>query len=558
MRRRAQAARDAAAVAAKAAEEAAVAAAKIAAAMEDIRLGLLGMPTQAVTEDFDLLRKVWDKMSGPERAQGMDKYAAALQAASAAGIVLTGVEQELLDAFVAYNSAMSEASARQDAEMAALRTRQEAEMAGIDAQIDAIESRLRPKLTFLQGLLDQQKAELDSLSARQDAEVAALTARRKESLDALKTWQSEQLSILQETQRKALDDLRASQDAELSSIKAARAAALGVVEAAIQRELEDERIAAQLKIDLRKAGEDQEAIDAAQARAAQSTERLLERDELAVLMAEAEERVRARYQNELDTLTAHWDAVEAVNTERFQSELTEMEGAHADQLTELEASQATQLQFYNGFWDALELGMESRHAVELATMEAAHVAQLEALQSYFVQQRDALAAANAVELMDMRASHDAKLAEIKSYWRAARQAELDGRAAADREAAARRAAEDAAAAAAAAAGAGGGSGNGIPGFQDPEGFQGFQHGGPVRAGRPVLVGEAGPELFIPSQSGRIDPNVSGAGGGVNAKELAAAVSEALQNTRIEVDGRQLGRLTIRHQPIAVAELGGRR
>ena len=98
----------------------------------------------------------------------------------------------------------------------------------------------------------------------------------------------------------------------------------------------------------------------------------------------------------------------------------------------------------------------------------------------------------------------------------------------------------------------------IPGFRDPEGFQPFQHGGPVQAGKPVLVGEAGPELFIPSQSGRIDPNISSAGGGVNAKELAKAVSEALQNTRIEVDGRQLGRLTIRHQPIAVAELGGRR
>ena len=186
----AKAAKEAADVAAKAAEEAAVAAAKIAAAMEDIRLGLLGMPTQAVTEDFRLLRDVWNGMNAAERAQGMDRYVAALQAASASGIVLTGVEQELLDAFVAYNSAMAEASSRQEAEMAALRTRQEAEMAGIDAQIDAIESRLRPKVSVLQGLLDQQKAELDSLSARQDAEVAALTARRKESLDALKTWQS--------------------------------------------------------------------------------------------------------------------------------------------------------------------------------------------------------------------------------------------------------------------------------------------------------------------------------------------------------------------------------
>ena len=147
----AQAARDAAAVAAKAAEEAAAAAAQIAAAMEDIRLGLLGMPTQAVTEDFRLLRDVWNGMNAAERAQGMDRYVAALQAASAAGIVLTGVEQELLDAFVAYNSAMAEASSRQDAEMAALRTRQEAEMAGIDAQIDAIESRLRPKISFFTG-----------------------------------------------------------------------------------------------------------------------------------------------------------------------------------------------------------------------------------------------------------------------------------------------------------------------------------------------------------------------------------------------------------------------
>ncbi len=33
-----------------------------------------------------------------------------------------------------------------------------------------------------------------------------------------------------------------------------------------------------------------------------------------------------------------------------------------------------------------------------------------------------------------------------------------------------------------------------------------QHGGPVSAGRPYVVGEAGPELFIPSRSGRIAPN----------------------------------------------------
>ena len=86
-----------------------------------------------------------------------------------------------------------------------------------------------------------------------------------------------------------------------------------------------------------------------------------------------------------------------------------------------------------------------------------------------------------------------------------------------------------------------------------------QHGGPVRAGRPYLVGERGPEMFVPSQSGRIDPNgSSGSGSGVDAKALGRAVADALEGTRVEVDGRKLGRLTVRHQPLAMAELGGRR
>ena len=85
-----------------------------------------------------------------------------------------------------------------------------------------------------------------------------------------------------------------------------------------------------------------------------------------------------------------------------------------------------------------------------------------------------------------------------------------------------------------------------------------QHGGPVGAGRPYLVGERGPEMFVPSQSGRIEPHGSAGGAGVDPKALARAVADALEGTRVDVDGRQLGRLTIRHQPLAVAELGGRR
>ena len=82
-------------------------------------------------------------------------------------------------------------------------------------------------------------------------------------------------------------------------------------------------------------------------------------------------------------------------------------------------------------------------------------------------------------------------------------------------------------------------------------------GGPVGAGRPYMVGERGPELFVPSRSGRIEPHGS-SGGGVDAKALAKAVADALQGTRVDVDGRQLGRLVVRHQPLAAAELGGRR
>lgn len=38
------------------------------------------------------------------------------------------------------------------------------------------------------------------------------------------------------------------------------------------------------------------------------------------------------------------------------------------------------------------------------------------------------------------------------------------------------------------------------------GIPGLAHGGPVTAGRPFIVGERGPELFVPSRSGRIVPN----------------------------------------------------
>jgi tape measure domain-containing protein len=54
----------------------------------------------------------------------------------------------------------------------------------------------------------------------------------------------------------------------------------------------------------------------------------------------------------------------------------------------------------------------------------------------------------------------------------------------------------------------GGGGVGLTGGDAP----GMQHGGPVTAGSPYVVGEAGPELFVPRQAGTIVPNGQMPGG----------------------------------------------
>jgi tape measure domain-containing protein len=59
-----------------------------------------------------------------------------------------------------------------------------------------------------------------------------------------------------------------------------------------------------------------------------------------------------------------------------------------------------------------------------------------------------------------------------------------------------------------AASAAGGGGVGLTGGDAP----GMQHGGPVTAGAPYVVGEAGPELFVPRQTGTIIPNGQMPGG----------------------------------------------
>ena len=59
---------------------------------------------------------------------------------------------------------------------------------------------------------------------------------------------------------------------------------------------------------------------------------------------------------------------------------------------------------------------------------------------------------------------------------------------------------------------GGGSGGDTPIFSPPPGSE-LQHGGTVNAGQTVLVGERGPELFRPHQSGYVNNNANTMGGG---------------------------------------------
>jgi tape measure domain-containing protein len=55
---------------------------------------------------------------------------------------------------------------------------------------------------------------------------------------------------------------------------------------------------------------------------------------------------------------------------------------------------------------------------------------------------------------------------------------------------------------------GGGGGGGFLGFLGGLFGGGFQAGGTVRGGQPILVGERGPEIFTPPGSGSIDPNIN--------------------------------------------------
>jgi TP901 family phage tail tape measure protein len=81
----------------------------------------------------------------------------------------------------------------------------------------------------------------------------------------------------------------------------------------------------------------------------------------------------------------------------------------------------------------------------------------------------------------------------------------------------------------------------------PEGIPGKRLGGPVAAGSPYIVGEAGPELFVPTMPGRIIPNhrmsdsMTGRSGAVSMGAAGGSVINLTVNAGMGTNGAEVGR-----------------
>ena len=96
-----------------------------------------------------------------------------------------------------------------------------------------------------------------------------------------------------------------------------------------------------------------------------------------------------------------------------------------------------------------------------------------------------------------------------------------------------------------AGGSGVAASSSLAGYTAPllAGLPGRATGGPVIGGSPYIVGERGPELFIPGPSGTIIPNHQLSGS--NAAPISVSVSVDATGSSVQGDagqGQQLGRV----------------
>jgi phage-related minor tail protein len=79
-----------------------------------------------------------------------------------------------------------------------------------------------------------------------------------------------------------------------------------------------------------------------------------------------------------------------------------------------------------------------------------------------------------------------------------------------------------------------------------EGIPGRRMGGPVAAGSPYIVGEAGPELFVPTMTGQIIPNhdlrtsMTGRGGAASVASGGSVINLTV-NAGMGTQGAEVGR-----------------
>jgi phage-related minor tail protein len=66
-------------------------------------------------------------------------------------------------------------------------------------------------------------------------------------------------------------------------------------------------------------------------------------------------------------------------------------------------------------------------------------------------------------------------------------------------------------------------------------------GGPVSPGRPYLVGERGPELFVPTTSGRIDPSTGSGQGRAVSLSITINAPAGSEAQALKASGRQVAR-----------------
>jgi hypothetical protein len=66
------------------------------------------------------------------------------------------------------------------------------------------------------------------------------------------------------------------------------------------------------------------------------------------------------------------------------------------------------------------------------------------------------------------------------------------------------------------------------------GLPGFADGGTVTGGRPIIVGEEGPEVFVPAGNGTVVPNGASMGGGVTVNQTINISTGVAQTVRAEI------------------------